>query len=164
MEAIDRLLPLLGNQREVLLRLLELVHEERTYLLNSQLDHLETAVEAQGNLLAKEAALSTQITRVLDRLGKELHISGRASLARIIEHLTGSVADELRDYYRSLTQLADQLQREGRINWHLAQQALKYVDFTLKLIGDAKHQPVSYGPSAHRARGKSTQLLMDSCV
>lgn len=163
MTALEHLLSLLGNQREVCQRLLELVREERSCLLNSRLDCLEAIVEEQSALLAKQGAGSTLISRDLERLADELCIEGRISLARLIEHLPASPAEQARAYYRDLTTLADDIQREGRVNWHLAQQALSYVDFTLRMVGRAKAGPQPYAVSASQDR-TAVRLLMDNCA
>lgn len=161
MTAIDHLMSLLGTQREVLQRLLDLVREERACLLSSKLERLEAIIEEQTTLLAQQGACATRIVRTLDTLTNQLQVTGRASLANIAPHLPSPAAEQAGRYYRELTALADDLQQEGRVNWHLAQQALTYVDFTLKLIGRAKSGPLPYTPDMQHAK-VALRLLVDN--
>lgn len=164
MNLIDHLLSHLGTQRDVLLRLQALSQEERTCLLNSRLDRLEEITAEQQVLLTTQAQLSHRITNHLERLGAELQLSGRITLSRIAETITGPQAATLQAYYREITEVAEYVQREGRVNWYLSQQALKYVDFTLKLLGRVKSGPALYTPRVQEKSNRSMQLLMDSCA
>jgi len=164
MSAMDHLLGLLASQQDVLSRLQELCREERACLLNSQLDRLDDITQEQRTLLTSQAHLSTRIIQTLDRAGIELGLTGRMSLARVAENAQGPVTERVREFYSDISAMADELQREGRVNWYLAQQALKYVDFTLKLVGRAKEGPLPYTPHAQAGSMRSTQLLMDSCA
>lgn len=164
MTATNHLLSLLASQRDVLSRLLEHVRDERQCLLNNRIDQLDLIISNQAALLAQQHQLSTRITRTLTRIGAEMQLDGRMSLARIAEHLPSPAAEQARAYYRTLTNLAEELQREGRVNWHLAQQALNYVDFTLRLIGQVKSGPLPYVPPTQRDGCTPMQLMLDSCA
>ncbi|HEY3418643.1 MAG TPA: flagellar protein FlgN [Armatimonadota bacterium] len=164
MSEIDRLVPLLASQQQALTRLLELAREERSCLLEGHLDRLTEIVQEQTTLLTDHGRLSKQITSSLERIAAARQLSGRVSLARIIPCVDDKRASQVRLYYRALTSAADELQRESRVNWYLAQQALKYVDFTLKFIGQAKDGPLPYAPPQQSGQPRAVQLLMDSCA
>jgi flagellar biosynthesis/type III secretory pathway chaperone len=164
MSEIDRLVALLENQQQALTRLLELAREERCCLLEGHLDRLTEIVQEQTALLADHGRLSAHITTTLERMAAAAQLAGRVSLANIIPCVDEARAGKVRLYYRALTSAADELQRESRVNWYLAQQALKYVDFTLKFIGQAKDGPLPYAPPVHTAQRRSMQFLMDSCA
>ena len=164
MGAFDYLLTLLASQREVLLRLQTLCRQERECLLNGQLDRLEEIVTEQQNLLTKQAALSTRITSTLGRVGQDYQLGDDTSLSHVADQLfTGGEG-------RNRAQLSPGVEvdvgrapaRGTREFGYLAQQALKYVDFTLKLISKSKDGPTPYLPPAHTAQRRSLQLLMDN--
>ncbi len=162
MGATEHLLVLLANQREVLTRLQELGRTERESLLNSQLDQLEGIVQEQGRLLSSQARLSSRIAQLLARLSQELQLTGTPTLSNIAESLTGPDAQTIRSYCRELNAMAEDVQREGRVNWYLSQHALKYVDFTIKLIGRSKDGPMPYLPTAQPRAARPMQFLLDN--
>jgi hypothetical protein len=151
-------------QREVLLRLLELNREERACILGHQLDRLEEIISEQATLLKRQAKLSEQIGAAIEQLGAGLQLEGWITLARVAEALTGDQAQPLCDLHRELTALSTQLQRESQVNWHLAQQALQYIDFTLKAIGSLQEGPRTYKRRPQRETSAAVQLLMDHCA
>ncbi|MHB9024212.1 MAG: flagellar protein FlgN [Armatimonadota bacterium] len=164
MSGIDHLFTLLESQQQVLTRLLELTREERGCLLDGRLDRLTEIVREQAAQLTEQGRLSTQITTSLERLAAARQFSGRISLARFTECLDEPHAGRMRRHYRALTAAADELQRESRVNWYLAQQAMRYVDFTLQCIGHAKDGPLPYMSPLHTKQRRAVQLLMDSCA
>jgi flagellar biosynthesis/type III secretory pathway chaperone len=160
MRVVEHLLEMLEKQQQILLRLLELVREERSCILNSRLDQLDRITQEQVDLLHQQETLSPRIISGLQEVGKALNASGHLSLARISEYLEEPAADQARKYHKSLTSIAEEVQQEGQVNWQLAQHALKYVDFTLKLIGQAKEGTQTYSlPSQENT--KPMQLLLD---
>jgi hypothetical protein len=161
MHGIDELLGLLEAQQTLLTRLLGLTREERDCLLDSRLDRLEAIVAEQTALLATQQQLSNRISLALTHLADALHIDGRITLARVAETLTGPAAARVTAFYRAITSLTETVQREGRTNWHLSQQALKYVDFTLKLIGRTQSDSKLYAPGAQAASRPAVQLWLD---
>jgi flagellar biosynthesis/type III secretory pathway chaperone len=161
MSPTDALLNLLVRQQEVLTRLLELCREERACLLDSELPRLEVIIDAQSSLLSEQARINARIVQVLDTMGTELGLAGRCSLARVMEQL-GDEGARYRTHYQRLHELTETVQREARVNWHLAHQALKYVDYTLKVLGRAKEGPEPYSPFALTGSSRRLQLLMDS--
>lgn len=161
--ATENLLNLLESQRGVFCRLLELVRQERACLLHSRLDSLDAIINEEVALLSQQRINASHITRELERLAMLLGLDGHVTLARVTEHLPPSRATRLQDYYRELHSLAIELQHEGRVTWQLAQQALSYVDFTLKLIGQAKAGPVPYSPHVKTSSRAALRMLVDRC-
>ncbi len=161
MHGIDELLGLLEAQQTLLTRLLGLTREERDCLLDSRLDRLEAIVAEQTELLTAQRTLSTRIAAQLARLAADQGLEGRITLARVAETLPEPAAAHVTTYYRTITTLTETVQREGRTNWHLSQQALKYVDFTLKLIGRAGEGARLYSPTAQAAPRPAVQLWLD---
>lgn len=161
--ATENLLNLLETQRGVFRRLLELVRQERTCLLHSQLDSLDAIIDEQSALLSQQRINASHITRELERLAVRLHIEGHVTLARVAEKIPAAYGTTLTDLYRELHSLAAEVQHEGRVTWQLAQQALSYIDFTMKLIGKAKSGPTTYAPSMKAPSRTAMQLLVDSC-
>lgn len=165
MSALESLLALLARQHALFSRLQALVQEERACLLNSELDRLEGIVQEQSALLTEQSLLSSRVLSTLEGVKTALRLDGRLSLARLAEYLDDPAqAATVRNYHRELAGMADEIQREGQVNWHLAQQALKYVDFTLKMIGRSKEGPLPYTPTAQDGPQKPVQLVMDSCA
>lgn len=162
MYALDHLLTLLARQRDVLQRLLELARDEQACLLNSRLDTLDTIVEAQANLLIEQGTLSIDIVHALEQLAVEHPFDERITLARVAEHLPMPAAAQVRSLYRDLTAMAETLRREGRINWALAQQGLRFIRFTLQAIGRTKDGPLPYLPHQRSGEGNALRLLMDA--
>jgi len=164
MNSIDHLLSLLGGQRDILTRLLELVREERSCLLHNQTERLETVIDEQVALLAEQQASSGNITREIENLSASLHIDGARSLTRVIEHLPLPQARQLRTAHRELSALSTELQREGRITWRMAQQAMNYIEFALKLIGRAKIGAVPYTSPTRAGAKMPLQVMIDNCA
>ncbi len=158
----EQLLILLGNQREVLLRLHELCRQERESLLNSAVDRLEAIIQEQSKLLATQSRLSARIAYALQRLAAEQRLTGAPTLSQVAAALPAPDGDTLRAHSHALAELADTVQQEGRVNWYLSQQAMKYMDFTLKLIGRSKEGPQPYVPTAHLRDTRPMQLLLDN--
>lgn len=163
MSAIERLESLLGSQQEGLSRLLDLCHQERQCLLQGHLQQLEPITREQAELLARQSILSMHIFTALEHAAGALGLPEHAALQDVIDRLEAPRNPRLQQLARSLMELASTLQQEGRINWHLAQQALRYVDFTLKVIGKAKDGPQTYSPMTQAAPA-AAQLLVDSCA
>jgi len=164
MNTAKLLLALLGNQRDLLLQLLEITREERACLLSNRLERLEEIVEEQARNLHEQAGLSRRIVRTLERLSHAREGADPISLTGIFDALTAAEARDARAFYQELSALAADIQREGRVNWHLAQQAIHYVEYTLKLIGRAKDGPRTYSPVQHGESRRPIQLLVDSCA
>jgi flagellar biosynthesis/type III secretory pathway chaperone len=163
MGANEILINLLDHQRGVLARLRELIDEERTCILDSKIERLQEIVEEQKLVLAEQARLSAQIMRLLDRIGNQVHSEETFSLSMVIQYLPEPLASTVSDYQRELSAALIEIQREGRINWYLAQQALKYVDFTLRLISN-NSTPQTYQARPQSEPRRSARLLMDSCA
>lgn len=164
MHNIDHLLSLLGEERDVLTHLLDLVREERSCLLLNHVERLEAVIEEQMSLLAVQRHSSLRITQELAELSSALDIDGSPSLGCVIEHLPSSQADVLRSRHEELTALAAELQREGRITWHMAQQAMNYIDFALKLIGRSCLGAMPYSPHKKSSAPASVQVLINNCA
>ena len=165
MNTPELLLALLGNQRDLLLHLLELTREERACLLYNRLERLEQIVEEQSQVLLEQTGLSRRITRALERLRHaRQENAATVSLTGILDLLSEAEAGEVRILSQELSGLASEIQREGRVNWHLAQQAIHYVEYTLRLIGRAKDGPRPYASSPGGEPRHPIQLLVDSCA
>jgi hypothetical protein len=164
MRAIERMESLLAAQQVGLSRLLALCEQERTCLLNGNIQQLDTVTREQAELLARHAILCTQTFSALEAAASQLHLPAQTAMSALLAHLDLPTGQRLQSSARILTEMADTLQREGRINWHLAQQALRYVDFTLKVISQAKDGPRPYAPSTQPPPAMSAQLLVDSCA
>ena len=163
MGATATLLGLLKQQQDVLARLQALCAEQRECILGSDIIRLDVVTQQQQSLLAAQAALSTRITRVLEGMCRDLALDGPPSLARLAETLTGDDSRQVRQFHQDIRRRAAEIQRDGRLNWYLAQQALRYIDFTLKLVGHAQDGPQPY-LHLHLARSQRAQamhLLMD---
>jgi flagellar biosynthesis/type III secretory pathway chaperone len=163
MGANEILINLLEHQRGVLTRLRELIDAERTCILDSKIEELQKIVEEQKLVLAEQARLSTQIIRLLDRIGNQVQSEETFSLSMVIKYLPEPMAETVANYQRELSTALIDIQREGRINWYLAQQALKYVDFTLRLISN-NGTPQTYQARQQSEPRRSTRFLMDSCA
>jgi len=163
MSNLEHLLSLLGSQREVLSRLLELVREERECLVHNRTERLEVVIEDEVQLLAIQREVSTRIVRELTRLCLAHGLEGQPSLGRLIDAVPAPDADRLRDCSTTLTTLTTELQREGRITWFMAQRAMNYIDFALKLIGRAQLGAVPYSPRAAQTPA-SLQVLINNCA
>jgi len=162
MGAIATLLSLLQQQQEVLARLQALCAEQRECILSSDIDRLDAVAQQQQALLAAQATLSARVIRILDTLGHNFSLTGTPSLARIAETLTGDDGRQVRHFYQDISRRAGEIQREGRVNWYLAQQALSYIDFTLKLVGSAQEGPMPYLHLTRSPQSTPTHhLLMD---
>jgi flagellar biosynthesis/type III secretory pathway chaperone len=163
MGANEILINLLEHQQGVLARLRELIDEERSCILDSKIERLQDIVEEQKLVLAEQARLSAQIIRLLDRIGNQVQSDESFSLSMVIKYLPEPFATTVTNYQRELSTALLDIQREGRINWYLAQQALKYVDFTLRLISNnGTSQTYQARPQSEPRR--SARFLMDSCA
>ncbi len=163
MGASEILVNLLEHQRGVLSRLRELIDEERTCILDSKIERLQEIVEEQKLVLAEQSRLSAQITKLLDKIGNQVQSNELFSLSMVIQYLPEPIATTVENYQRELSSALIDIQREGRINWYLAQQALKYVDFTLRLISN-NGSPQTYQQRPNSEPRRSARLLMDSCA
>jgi len=164
MQALEQLERLLDAQRDGLSRLLDLCMRERECLLTAGIAELDTVTREQAELLARQAWLSTQTFTALEDLACSLEMPAHSALSDLLPRLDAEAGSRLQRRARLLTEFADAVQREGRVNWHLAQQALRYVDFTLKVIGQAKDGPHPYAPASPSAHRNGARLLMNSCA
>ncbi|HOF86723.1 MAG TPA: flagellar protein FlgN [Armatimonadota bacterium] len=164
MKALEQLERLLEAQRDGLARLLDLCARERECLLAAGIAELDAITHAQAELLARQAWLCTQTFTALEALAQRLEMPPHTALSELIPRLDAETGARIQRRAQGLTELADAVQREGRVNWHLAQQALRYVDFTLKVIGQAKEGPHPYAPVKPSAPQQGARLLMNSCA
>jgi hypothetical protein len=164
MSAIERLEALLESQREGLSRLLDLCHAERQCLLQGHLQQLEPITREQAELLARQSVLSMHVYTALEQTARALDLPEHAALQDVAARLEAPHGPRVQQLSRALMELAATLQQEGRVNWHLAQQALRYVDFTLKVIGKAKDGPRPYALPSQSVPATAAQLLVDSCA
>ena len=164
MKSIEHLLSLLGSQRDILTRLLELVREERSCLLHNQTQRLEAVIDEQVALLSEQRRSSIEIGKELGLFAEALHVHRELSLSQLLEQLPPAQARRLRTPYTELTTLSTELQREGRITWQMAQQAMNYIDFALKLIGRAKTGAVPYSSPLKASTRASLQMMIDNCA
>lgn len=164
MKSIEHLLSLLGSQRDILTRLLELVREERSCLLHNQTQRLEEVIDEQVALLSQQRSSSMEIGKELEQFAVELHVNRELSLSQLLEQLPPAQSRRLRIPYTELTTLSTELQREGRITWRMAQQAMNYIEFALKLIGRAKIGPTPYSSPLKASARTSLQVMIDNCA
>lgn len=152
----EHLLSLLRAQRDLLLRLQTLAREERTCLLHNQISRLEAISEEQIRLLDEQNTFSRRLSRYLDRLGRAYAAPQPVTLQSLIAYIPMPLAGDIHTIFEELTALTVNLQRESRINWHLAQQGLHYLDYTMRLIGRATEGPLPYSPAP---RGRTRPAL-----
>jgi len=164
MKSIEHLLSLLGSQRDILTRLLELVREERSCLLHNQTQRLEQVIDEQVALLSQQRSSSMEIGKELEQFAIELHVKRELSLSQLLEQLPPAQSRRLRIPYTELTTLSTELQREGRITWRMAQQAMNYIEFALKLIGRAKIGPAPYASPLKANTRTALQVMIDNCA
>jgi flagellar biosynthesis/type III secretory pathway chaperone len=159
MDAMTILTSLLDAQREALLRLQQLCRDERAALMSSDVEQLAAITEAQQEMMARQSRLSGRITQLLATLATQLGLAA-PSLREVAAALGGEAATTLSTYHRELTALSDDVQRESRVNWYLVQHALKYMEFTLSLVGKSQEGPTPYLPPT-RSAPRAMHVLMD---
>ena len=163
MDITDRLLSLLARQRETLQRLLDLAAEGRTCVKDRRHDRLHEITDEQTQLMRQHSHCSADIERVIRQFATHYQLSAPVTLLQIVPFLPDDRAAQVRHYHGELTTAADTLQREGQITWVLIQQALRFAEFTMRTIGQAKEPaPVTYQALVQSGAPRAMRMLVDS--
>ncbi|NIM06525.1 MAG: hypothetical protein GTO55_08860 [Armatimonadetes bacterium] len=135
----------LRQERDLLRGLLASAEEQRDCLIAGKADRLAEIVSQQSALLQK---LSRAMNRTATVLGDS-------------EESAQEVADETeecRQLRLDVKELAEDLRRQGRFNWILAREAMRYNDFSISLLAGREEDP-SYSAAGRRQSRLSTSLM-----
>lgn len=162
MRETEEFLSLLACQRDLLLRLLDLTKDEHESLVHGKPELLDAITQEKTRLFTAQAKLSEHVTTAMMRIVGDGSLDpSTLTLSRVLEYLDASAAEAVRALAKELFELEERLQREGRINYVLAQQSLRYIDYTLRIVSQDMDDPLPYHPT-QSTTNKPVRLLMDT--
>jgi flagellar biosynthesis/type III secretory pathway chaperone len=136
----------LRQERDLLQRLLTSVEEQRACLIAGK-------AESLGEIVSRQTALLQRLFKTADKTAALLNESENGLKDSSPE------AEECRGLRDEVRQLAENLRREGRINWVLAREAMRYADFSINLLAGREKEP-SYSPNG-KQQSRLSAILMN---
>jgi hypothetical protein len=145
-ELVSSLIAFLGQETEHYRRLFVMAEEQKELLIEGKIEVLpenvrmeEKVVFALGPLIAKRNDLLSQMARILGMK--------TMSLTEILKKAPLEFIEDLKKAVIELVQSAKQLEEVNSGNEKLLNNAISYVDFTLKIIADGGRKKV-FSPSS----------------
>lgn len=137
----------LCHERELLRKLLALSVEQRDCLVAGQAERLSEIVGQQTSLLQRLSRSSVKTLTALSEMDE------------VRLEFSPEEAAEWRRLREEVKELAENLRRQGRLNWMLAAEAMRYIDFSINLLSGRTEEP-AYASSGRR-ESRSAPLLVN---
>ena len=152
-------------EREIDLQgqLLAVAERQQAALTAGQTQALNEIADEQWRLLRRAAALDRRLAAAVERLARA-HEHSDATLAAVAALAPEPMRTRLRQLVGRLSEVADRVQRTGRINAALADNALGLIDFSLRAIVGSAAQDVTYSPPGKEAERAGGTLLLNARV
>jgi len=136
----------LRHERDLIRELLNLAAEQRECLITGKADRL-------GEIVSQQAALLQRLSRAASKTKASSDDPGP------LEGKTTPDSSACLQLRAETAELAEDLRRQGRLNWTLARQAMRYIDFSISLLG-GREEEASYS-SAGRRQARPSPFLMN---
>jgi flagellar biosynthesis/type III secretory pathway chaperone len=146
----DQLAARLRQERELLRKLLTLTADQRNCLITGAGERLGEIVSRQSELLQKLSRVSAKTVTALTNLSDSPPAARPEAAPEDAEHR------RLREEVKDLTAI---LQQRARLNLMLAKEAMKYIDFSISLLGGPQEEQM-YSPKGGRS-SESAPMLMN---
>jgi flagellar biosynthesis/type III secretory pathway chaperone len=157
---IEELISLIRQEEEVLNRFLDLLRQQKQYLLANQIDEFRATVSDQEKLLGDIRDLETRrINKVKEMAASTGLKEDEITLTNLIEITLGDVSTELKDLKKNLGQLVERIRRVNKINELLIKRSLNFIQQSIGWMIDASDITQVYDPS-----GKTTRQTPDSVM
>ena len=138
------------------LRLCELGEEQKEILVAGDLSRLPENVRLSEKEVFALGPLASSRAVAVGAIGREWGLSS-PSLAVIAERVPGEVRSEFQNAVREVVEAARKLDDVNRSNEKLLENAVGYVNFTLKALSDEGRPKTVYTPESLRSLSANVQ-------
>jgi flagellar biosynthesis/type III secretory pathway chaperone len=162
---IKELISLIRLEEEVLTRFLDLLRQQKQYLLANQIDAFRATVSDQEKLLGDIRDLETRrINKVKEMAASTGLKEDEITLTNLIEITLGDVSTELKDLKKNLSQLVERIRRINKINELLIKRSLNFIQQSIGWMIDAADITQVYDPSGKTARQTPDSVMVNKTL
>jgi len=156
----------INRQRQLYQRLLDLFFDERTALLASDLEALNTVIGAKENLLQDIRKVEVQRQKTAGQLATQLGVvdDQKLSIAALSGRMEQSAAHRLKQAGEELQRLVASIQVESDRNRSLCLHALQFINGSLKLLTNLVCPETVYRPSGRMGVDRSSGRVLSGAV
>ena len=158
---LKKLIELLEHVTELYQSLFTVVQQEKDAVVGLNLQQLNQACKAKGNLLLKLRILEEQREQLMDKLASEVGCSPQEiSLTQLSQWLEEPYAGMLRERSTDLLSLIQKLQEANQQNKFLLSHSLELIQGSYNLLNHAMvASPVYYRKGAVQNNGQTGKLV-----
>lgn len=133
MNASQRLLGLLKEEMAIYEILLELATKKTDIIIHGKIKELDETVQMERNFIKKLVELEEKRESTLKEMGKEEGVT----ISEVIKSLPLEEAMEFNNVKERLSAVLKELEQRNDLNMALIEQALEYVNYSIKAISEA---------------------------
>ncbi|NNG67700.1 flagellar protein FlgN [Caldanaerobacter subterraneus] len=133
MNASQRLLGLLKEEMAIYEILLELATKKTDIIIHGKIKELDETVQMERNFIKKLVELEEKRENTLKEMGKGEGVT----ISEVIKSLPLEEAMEFNNVKERLSAVLKELEQRNDLNMALIEQALEYVNYSIKAISEA---------------------------
>lgn len=133
MNASQRLLGLLKEEMAIYEILLELATKKTDIIIHGKIKELDETVQMERNFIKKLVELEEKRESTLKEMGKEEGVT----ISEVIKSLPLEEAAQFNNVKERLSAVLKELEQRNDLNMALIEQALEYVNYSIKAISEA---------------------------
>lgn len=133
MNASERLLGLLKEEMAIYEILLELATKKTDIIIHGKIKELDETVQMERNFIKKLVELEEKRENTLKEMGKGEGVT----ISEVIKSLPLEEAMEFNNVKERLSAVLKELEQRNDLNMALIEQALEYVNYSIKAISEA---------------------------
>ncbi|TCO67597.1 flagellar protein FlgN [Caldanaerobacter subterraneus] len=133
MNASERLLGLLKEEMAIYEILLELATKKTDIIIHGKIKELDETVQMERNFIKKLVELEEKRENTLKEMGKGEGVT----ISEVIKSLPLEEAAQFNNVKERLSAVLKELEQRNDLNMALIEQALEYVNYSIKAISEA---------------------------
>jgi flagellar biosynthesis/type III secretory pathway chaperone len=160
-EKLDRLVRLLETHAELHRRLLKIMEEKKTLLVQIQIEELEDVVAAEQAAIEVIAETERERIALTEEVGSALGLPPRRTrLLDLINRVEDPHRELLLEVRDDLRNIADEMDRLNRLNRTLVLHSLEHVHLFLSMLKGSDPHAKTYNQGGEEG-GKPESILLD---
>ena len=159
-DEVSRLIALLSEKEGALQELLGLLEEERSCLVQMDMEKLQSQTEKLQALYDRLAGSSRLCRQLIDQLAAQLGVAGAHNLSPLLPGVPQPQRETLQGLQARLLDLGRGLEKLSAANGQLLQNALSTVNRSLEFFGRMFNRSTTYGGAGRMVSGSSGPKLL----
>ena len=159
-DEVSRLIALLSEKEDALQELLGLLEEERSCLVQMDLERLQSQAERKQELYDRLTGSARLCRQLIDRIAGEQGVPGAHTLSPLLPGLPQPQRETLLGLQERLLGLGRGMDKLSSLNAQLLQTALLTVNRSLEFFGRIFNRSTTYGGAGRMVAGSSGPKLL----